>query len=53
MNRLSSTLLALAFACFSLISLISVNHDWHRSLARWTGSDSKVSELGLRFNMQR
>jgi hypothetical protein len=51
MKGLSSTLLALAFACFSLISLISVNRDWNSSFARLTAENSALSDLGLRFNM--
>ena len=52
MKGLSTTLLALAFACFSLISLISVNRDWESSLVQSPVNETKVSELGLRFNMQ-
>jgi hypothetical protein len=52
MKGLPSTLLALAFACFSLISLISVNRDWGSSLAQSAVNEMKLSELELRFNMQ-
>lgn len=52
MKGLPGTLLALAFACFSLISLISVNRDWDSSLVQLAAGESKVSELGLRFIMQ-
>ena len=53
MKGMSSALLALAFACFSLISLITVNQDWNSPFASRTARDGRLSELGLRFNMQR
>jgi hypothetical protein len=49
MKGLPGTLLALAFACFSLISLISINRDWDSALVQLTAGESKLSELGLRF----
>ena len=49
----SVTLLALAFAFFSLISLLSVSRTWDDSRVRLADRESRVSELGLRFNMQR
>lgn len=52
MKGLSSTLLALAFACFSLISLVSVNQDWSSFLTRSTAGESRVSDLGLRFDLR-
>jgi hypothetical protein len=52
MNGLSSTVLALGFVCFSLIALISVNRDWDSSLVQSAVNEAKLSELGLRFNMQ-
>lgn len=52
-KTLSSTLLALAFVCFSLVSLLSANRDWSTRFARLTSQDGRMSELGLRFNMQR
>ena len=52
MKGLPGMLLALAFACFSLISLISVNLDWDNYLVRSEVNETKLSELGLRFNMQ-
>jgi hypothetical protein len=52
MKGLPGTLLALAFVCFTLISLISVNHDWHSALVQLATDESKVSELGLRFVMR-
>jgi hypothetical protein len=53
MKGLSGTLLALAFVFFSLVSLISVNRSWNNSLVPLDDTESRVSELGLRFNMQR
>ena len=53
MKGLSGTLLALAFAFFSLISLMSVNRTWDDSIVQLADTDSRVSELGLRFNMHR
>lgn len=53
MKGLSITLLALAFACFSLVSLVSANRDWARPFEPPRADDGRLSELGLRFNMQR
>ena len=53
MKGMSGTLLALAFVFFSLFSLISVNRTWDNQLAPLTDTESRVSELGLRVNMQR
>jgi hypothetical protein len=53
MKNISSTLLALVFVFFSLISLLSVNWTWDNSLSQLGDSPSRVSELGLRFAMQR
>ena len=53
MKGLSGTLLALAFAFFSLISLMSVNRTWDDSFVQLADTESRVSELGLRFNMNR
>jgi hypothetical protein len=53
MNSLSGTLVALAFVVLSLISLISVNRSWDNSLVQLADAESRVSELGLRINMQR
>jgi hypothetical protein len=53
MKGMSSTLLALAFACFTLISLITIDQDWSSPFAPSTVQDGRLSELGLRFSMQR
>jgi hypothetical protein len=53
MKGISGTLLALAFVFFSLLSLVSVNRTWDTHLIQLADSESRVSELGLRFNMQR
>ena len=52
MKNLSSILLALAFVCFSLISLLSVNPDWDHHFSPVKIDDARLSELGLRFKMQ-
>jgi hypothetical protein len=53
MKDISSTLIALIFVFFSLISLISVNRSWDNSPSPLGDNPSRVSELGLRFAMQR
>ncbi len=53
MKNISSTLLALVFVFFSLISLMSVNRSWDNSPSQLGDAPSRVSELGLRFAMQR
>jgi hypothetical protein len=53
MKNISGTLLALVFVFFSLISLISVNRSWDNSASPLGDTPSRVSELGLRFAMQR
>ena len=53
MQGLSGTLLALALVFLSLISLLSANRSWEDSFVKLDENESKVSELGLRFNMQR
>lgn len=53
MKGMSGTLLALAFVFFSLFSLVSVNRTWDSHLVQLADTESRVTELGLRFNMQR
>jgi hypothetical protein len=53
MKGISGTLLALAFVFFSLVSLMSVNRTWDSSPVQLADTETRVSELGLRFNMQR
>jgi hypothetical protein len=53
MKGMSGTLLALAFVFFSLFSLMSVNRTWDSNLVQLADTDSRVTELGLRFTMQR
>jgi hypothetical protein len=53
MKNISGTLLALVFVFFSLISLISVNRSWDNSPSQLGDTPSRVSDLGLRFAMQR
>lgn len=52
MKSLSGTLLALAFVVFTLMSLLSVNRTWEDTFLPLGDNESKVSELGLRFNLQ-
>lgn len=53
MKGLSGTLLALAFVVFTLVSLLSINRSWEDAFLPLGDNESKVSELGLRFNFQR
>lgn len=53
MKGLSGTLLAMAFVVFTLISLLSINRSWEDAFLPLADNESKVSELGLRFNLQR
>jgi hypothetical protein len=53
MKGISGTLLALVFVFFSLFSLLSVNPAWDSRPAPAADSEARVSELGLRFSMQR
>jgi hypothetical protein len=53
LKGMSGTLLALAFVFFSLFSLISVNPTWDSRLVPLPDTESRISELGLRFSMQR
>ncbi len=53
MKGLSGTLLALVFVFFSLLSLMSVHRSWESSLVQLDDTDTRVSELGLRFAMGR
>jgi hypothetical protein len=52
MKGMSSTLLALAFVFFSLLSLVSVKRTSDSRFVQLGDRESKVSEIGLRFNMQ-
>lgn len=51
MNRLH-TLLAMVFALFSLLMLVTEHRSSVSALQRLGESDSKISELGLRFRMR-
>ena len=53
MKSLPRTLLALAFASFSLLALLSITPEWESPFAHPAVQGSRVSELGLRFSMQR
>ena len=53
MKGLSGTLLALAFAFFSLISLLLISRSWESSLVPLADNERRVSELGFRFNLPR
>ena len=49
MRDLCRTILALIFVFFTLMSLLSVNPNWDKTLPPITDDQSRVSELGLRF----
>jgi hypothetical protein len=51
MKDISNTLIALIFVFFSLLSL--VNRSWDNPPSQLGDPPSRVSELGLRFAMQR
>jgi hypothetical protein len=53
MKGVSGALLALIFVFFSLLSLISVNPTWEESFVTVIDNQSRVSELGLRFALQK
>ena len=53
MKGLPIAILALAFACFSLVSLLTVPHEWDSRLAGLPDDPAKVSEIGLRVTFQR
>jgi hypothetical protein len=53
MKGMESTLLALLFVIFSLLSLITANHGSEEFLAPPQSNQSRVSDLGLRFAFQR
>jgi hypothetical protein len=51
MKDISSTLMAVIFVFFSLVAL--VNRSWDNPPSQLSDPPSRVSELGLRFAMQR
>ena len=53
MKGLPATLLALLFAFFSLISLLMVPRDSDSKIVALSDNPAKVSEVGLRFTLQR
>lgn len=53
MKQISSTLLALAFVFFTLVSLILVKPSWESGPLALSDGGSRVSEVGLRINFQR
>jgi hypothetical protein len=53
MKNISGTLLALGFVFFALISLVSVNPTWDNSASELADNTSRISELGLRYSLQR
>jgi hypothetical protein len=50
-DGLAGTLLAMAFAIYSLVSLISENPSWDSASLRFDGSRATISDLGLRYRM--
>jgi len=53
MKGISSTLLALIFAAFSLFSLMTANRTWEESPVPLGENQARVSDLGLRFALHR
>ncbi len=53
MDDTTKPLIALGFVFFVLLALWLVNPTFDRSSALFADSSSSVSELGLRFNLQR
>ena len=53
MKHISSTLVALAFVFFSLISLLSVKQTWESAPSALSDDGPRVSEIGLRVTFQR
>ena len=53
MNDTTKPLLALAFVFLVLLGLVLVDPSSEKSLALFADSQAKVSELGLRFSLQR
>jgi hypothetical protein len=49
----TSTLLALVFVFWSLISLVWANPTWNNSELQLGDNPSRISELGLRSRMER
>lgn len=52
MNRISPALLALTFALFSLMSLLSASPIWENNTAPLADGGTRVSEIGLRVTFQ-
>lgn len=53
MKSISGTLLALGFVFFTLLSLLSLGRYWNHSVLPLAANEQRISELGLRFYMQR
>ena len=53
MKNSNDSLFGFALAVVALVALLTVSHSWERSASRLSVTDSKVSELGLRFSMHR
>jgi hypothetical protein len=53
MKGIPGTLLALIFVFFSLLSMLTANRTWEKSLVPVGDNESRISELGLRFALQR
>jgi hypothetical protein len=53
MKGVSSTLLALVFVAFSLLSLMRAERSSEEALVSVQYDEAKVSELGLQFALQR
>ena len=53
MKSMSGTIVALFFVFFTLISLLSVNPSWESESSALGNNQTKVSDLGLRFALQK
>jgi len=53
MKQISSTLLALVFVFFTLLSLLSVNPTWENGPLALSDNGERLSDVGLRVTFQQ
>lgn len=53
MTQLSGTVLALVFVLFTLLSLVTAKPTWEKGPAALADEAPRLSEVGLRVNLQR
>ncbi len=53
MKHISSTLLALVFVFFTLLSLLSVNPTWENGPLALSDNGERLSDVGLRVTFQQ